>query len=329
MGDRNEGFAKLFASDAVTALREMTKADFAGYTDPSTGGLRSEIATEYESCPVCAVPHSTSSLVFRKGPFDYWRCASCEAVYVNPRLNDSGLDFLYSEGRCRKQLEWFYLPSADFRAKEIYPRKLAELEAVRAKGELLDFGCSTGYFMKTAKERGWNVHGVELNPFAVEWAKSKLGIDSVFLGDIAAAPFREAQFDVITLWDVLEHVPDPASILRRLRPLLKRDGILVIETSQFDCLETDLLGADNTNLVGDMHLMHFSSRSLETLFKRTGFSTVKIDSFGLDLAHAVSWAKSTNRDDIRLPPAAIAALQQCIDAAGRGCYIKAWGRRAD
>ena len=328
MSSKEDEFAKLFASDAVAALRAMVKDDFNRYTDPGTGKLRSEIATQSDSCPVCAESHKGSTLVFQKGPFCYWRCGSCAAVYVNPRLNDAGLDFLYSEGRCRKQLEWYYLPSADFRAREIYPRKLAEIEAVRPKGALLDFGCSTGYFMKTAKDRGWSVHGVELNPFAVEWAKTKLGIESVFLGDIAVAPFTPGQFDVITLWDVLEHVPDPAAILRSLRPLLNPEGLLVIETSHFDCAETDILGADNTNLVGDMHLVHFSSRSLQLLLEHTGFAQVKIESFGLDLQHAISWAKSNSRDDIRLPVAAIAPLQRCIDVAGKGCYLKAWAQRS-
>ena len=177
--------------------------------------------------------------------------------------------------------------------------------------------------MKEAVARGWNVSGIELNPFAVQWSREKLGLKTVYHGLLANAPFKPGQFSAITLWDVLEHLPDPAEILTALKELLAPNGILLVETSRYDCIETDLLGSENTNFVGDMHLMHFTPGSLEALARRSGLRVKEWDSFGLDIAHTVSHFARMKDDSFKMPDSFMPKLQAAIDRANQGCYLRA------
>lgn len=327
MSEINSQFNSILTSPTAEMLVQMLDADMVRYTDPATGGVRAELATNVPLCPACGTA-SPAAAKLTKGPFAYAECAKCGLVYVNPRLNDTELNYLYSEGRCRVQMEKFYLPTAEFRAAKLYPPKLEYLEQRATGRELLDFGSSTGYFLKEAIARGWNASGIELNPFAVKWSREQLGITSVYHGFLADAPFRPGQFSAITLWDVLEHLPDPVAILAALRELLAPDGVMVIETSRYDCVETELLGVENTNFVGDMHLMHFTPGSLDALAQRSGLTVGEWDSFGLDLAHAVSHFARAKDGSLQMPAHFISVLQGVIDRANEGCYLRAVLRRA-
>jgi 2-polyprenyl-3-methyl-5-hydroxy-6-metoxy-1,4-benzoquinol methylase len=314
--------SKLLPENQFQRFEELRKADMQEYSDPETGKLRSDYGTPVTNCPSCGTSTDSSEYIFTKEAFDYSQCNNCELVYVNPRLNDKYTARLYQEGRCLEQLKTIYLPTAKYRQETVYLRKLKEIEDMTPARNLLDFGSSTGYFMKTAQDRGWKVSGVELNPFGVSWAREELGLDNVYNKDIGECGFSEGQFDVITLWDVLEHIAEPAPLLKQLSKYLSKDGHMIIETSHYDCLETDILGKENTNIVGDMHIMHFTETSLAKLLNRTGLKVIDSSIFGLDLQHIINYEKVHQLDNFRIPQESLNQIQACIDQAKKGCYIK-------
>lgn len=313
-------FKKIFPLDALKEILEKLEEDFKRYGETE---LLPEYSQEVSKCYSCGSSSSSSVTLFKKGPFSYFQCSDCELVYVNPRLCDEETNKLYQEGRCFYQMQNFYLPGAKARKEKIYKRKLESIQQQVGVGSILDFGSSTGYFLQTAVESGWDAHGVELNPFAVKWAREKLNLKNVHNQYLAECDFSPAQFDAITMWDVLEHIPDPVPILSDLKKLLKPDGIFVVETSHYDCLETELLGADNTNVVGDMHIMHFTEKSLRTMLSEAGFTVNEIEIFGLDISHIIAYQSVKGGSEVKLPESYIGPLQRCVDEAGKGCYIKA------
>ncbi|MEZ4752911.1 MAG: class I SAM-dependent methyltransferase [Bdellovibrionota bacterium] len=314
--------SKINPFEPVKKMYQLYLEDMLRYTDPSTGDLKQELQVKVEDCPACGINTNHSSKIFQKGPFHFYQCDECTLVYVNPRLCDEHTEALYREGRCMYQLKNFYLPTAEYRKENLYKRKLGEIETKKAKGTLLDFGSSTGYFLQTAQEGGWDAYGVELNPVGVAWAREKLGLTNVFNKYLAECGFDQNKFDVITMWDVLEHLTDPYPILLELHEYLKDDGLIVIETSHYDCFETEVLGSENTNIAGDMHLTHFNKLSLQTLLERAGFKIIEFDIFGLDIKHILDYQKLTNTNHFSIAEEKISSEQERIDNEEKGCYIK-------
>jgi 2-polyprenyl-3-methyl-5-hydroxy-6-metoxy-1,4-benzoquinol methylase len=146
---------------------------------------------------------------------------------------------------------------------------------------LLDVGCSNGQFMYHASHAGFQVQGVELNPGTARIAKAN-GL-TVSVGTLAEAQFAAGSFDVITLNDVIEHVPNPRSLLGECRRLLQPKGILVIGTPNLDCLFNKLtwcahrlLGIPWSAVTPPHHVFQFSRRSLTPLLREMGFDLKKL-----------------------------------------------------
>lgn len=150
---------------------------------------------------------------------------------------------------------------------------------------LLDVGCGTGDFLLTCKNNNWNVVGVEPNSNAKSLAKEKLKTETIFdsLNEIDSK-----QFDVITLWHVLEHVPDLDNYISKLKSLLKPNGVLVIAVPNYKSF--DALHYKNFWAAFDVprHLWHFSQRSISILFSKVNLKVDKVlpmyfDSFYVSL----------------------------------------------
>jgi 2-polyprenyl-3-methyl-5-hydroxy-6-metoxy-1,4-benzoquinol methylase len=155
-----------------------------------------------------------------------------------------------------------------------YGRELDRIEALCAGRELLDVGCYTGFFLEQSRERGWKVQGVEPSKWAADYARSTLGVP-VFNGPIESwSPPPGQRFDVVTLWDVLEHLTDPVSVLTRARELLRPDGLLAFTTHNLDSNLARLMRGRYPFFM-EMHTVHLNDRTLDLLLAKTGFECVE------------------------------------------------------
>ncbi len=138
-------------------------------------------------------------------------------------------------------------------------------------GSLLDVGAGTGDFLKVAKEKGWQVHGMEPNKNAAKLALEK-GIDlKASLND-----FEGKQFDVVTLWHVLEHIPDLEETILKLAALVKPQGTLIIAVPNFKSFDAKHYGKFWAAYDVPRHLWHFSKESMKNLFAEN-FQLKKIE----------------------------------------------------
>lgn len=135
------------------------------------------------------------------------------------------------------------------------------------KGMILDVGAGTGDFLLAAKKRGWEVQGVEPNEGARSLA-SKKGIE--LSQNTASLPSH--QFDVITMWHVLEHVPNPADQIDELSRLLKPDGLLVIAVPNFKSYDAQKYKEHWAAYDVPRHLYHFSPEAISRIFQEKNFS---------------------------------------------------------
>lgn len=158
-----------------------------------------------------------------------------------------------------------------------------------ADKNLLDVGCGTGDFLLTCKNNGWKVTGVEPNTKAKIIAENKLTGESVseIYSEIHQLK-NELQFDVITLWHVLEHVPNLDNYIATLKSRLKPEGILIVAVPNYKSYDAGYYKQFWAAYDVPRHLWHFSKKSIQELFAKQEMSVVKIlpmvfDSFYVSL----------------------------------------------
>ncbi len=150
--------------------------------------------------------------------------------------------------------------------------------ACGAKGLMLDIGAATGFFLGLARDRGWEVLGLEASAHAAAVANSK-GLD-VRAGTLEEGVFPQASFKAITMWDVIEHMDDPGPILERVAGLLEPNGVLAINTPDSGSLLATVAGTRWHLVVPPEHLNLFSRRSLRLLLEKRGFEILQLTTIG-------------------------------------------------
>ena len=193
------------------------------------------------------------------------QCHRCGLVYTDPRPN--GHDIVETYQAVEDPL---YLEEREGRVLT-FEHHLKPLERIVGRPDgrpLLDVGCYTGVFVEIAGQRGWDAWGVEPSNWAVSQARAR-GLH-VVQGTLDTADLPEAYFDVVTLWDVIEHVINPRRTLQQAHRLLKPGGWVVVHTIDIDSLFARLLGARWPWLM-EMHIYYFSRRTLRMMLEQCGF----------------------------------------------------------
>lgn len=216
------------------------------------------------------------------------RCR-CGLVFVTPQPARPAIERAYDHA--------YYAPwEGQVRHRDrIWRRRIERVERLCSPpGRLLDVGCGTGDFLRVARGRSWQVSGTEISPHAVKAAAAE-GLE-VKPGEVWEAGFSSGAFDVVTCWHVIEHVADPRRVLEEIRRVLKSGGWLVLATPNLDDRIfrvayvlargrwPPLFEPDEREL----HLFHFSARTLRELVTAAGLEVVEV---GFDRGAAATWGK--------------------------------------
>lgn len=206
------------------------------------------------------------------------RCRRCGLAYLSPRPTPAAIGAYYPPDyapfRTAVDDERWALMRWVRRRKLVQRRRLVERHSGRVPGappgRVLDVGCSTGLFLHEMQRAGWQAEGVELTPSAARYARERFGLQ-VFEGMLEAAPFAPERFDVITYWDVLEHVYSPTETLARTAELLAPGGLLAINVPNWHCLERRIFGRWWAGYDPPRHLYVFTRPSLTRYLEQAGF----------------------------------------------------------
>lgn len=233
--------------------------------------------------PACALCGGRSRRErFRAGPHAVVTCRSCDLTYVTPRLEAGVLlaevyDTSYwSAPAPRDRGYGDYLGDADLYRATFELRLRALAPFVPTRGRALDVGCGPGLFLGVLKARGWEVVGIEPSERARTAAEARLGPGVVQARTLVEADFPLASFDLVTFWDVLEHLPDPLEALRSARALLAPGGRLVIETQDVKSLAARLLGRRWHHYKHAEHLWHFHRGTLRRALEASGLQPLSM-----------------------------------------------------
>ncbi len=224
--------------------------------------------------------------------YDVVECNGCGVVFLDLHKNFN-VSNLYSSDYYLQRQE-YYLKNiivdplyglenpniADFR------EGLKLVESFKQTGRLLDVGCGMGIFLSMAKEKGWDVFGVDISEYAINFAKEKFGLNC-FVGQLKDVNLPDNYFDVITLWDVLEHFKSPLEELAEIKRILSNGGIILFDTPNVESLMRliahwtykatgGLFKYPVKKLYHQFHLYYFSPGTLKMLLTKAGFEIVEM-----------------------------------------------------
>lgn len=225
-------------------------------------------------CSVCCSDRTQRAI--RVEGYDVSRCDECSHLFVSKGLAAGELESAYTDAYYHAGPEAGgkgyedYLRNADARIQG-FKQRLRQIETrVGTRGRLLDYGCAVGFFVKVASEAGWEAIGYERSEWAARYGREMLGLDIV-LGDGGdPPPSFDGRFDVITMWDVLEHLEHPRDVLTSVSKWLKPGGMLALNTINSSSAGARLAGEHWRHLAPPHHLQYFSRASLWRLLTECG-----------------------------------------------------------
>ena len=243
-------------------------------------------------CPICQRETKTwirTEAEDGMSPFIYRQCPLCRFTFLAPSPDENEMRRYYPPEyygqEPRKFQGWvesfrvFFAWNRMNRARKFFPRP----------GRALDIGCGQGTFLKMLKAHGWECHGTELSAESADRA-SRSGIP-VSVGEIQNEQFPPGFFDLISFWQVLEHLREPWKSLQDLLPLLKKGGVVAISTPNVESLQAKVSKCQWFHLDAPRHLCLFSPKTLGRMMAPLGFKPLEIHHFSLE-QNPYGWLQS-------------------------------------
>ena len=268
------------------------------------------------ACPLCSSPERAPE--FSKFGIEIVCCEKCTLRYSS-QIPVCTEDVYSDESYLPAAIE-SYMENVAYR-KSRFGRERVDLIVQHignpAGKSLLDIGCGTGWFLEVARERGFEIFGQELGKELAQWTGERLGIE------IFEEIPTDARFDAITMFDVIEHVPDPLQLILDCKKVLSRGGIIVGIAPNFDSLCVHLMKERATLIIPAEHPTYFTKKAIEILAKKVNLNLIFFKTCGIDLGDMKSYYESEGDHDTALACEKLYTfIQPAVDAAGAGNYLR-------
>ena len=175
-----------------------------------------------------------------------------------------------------------------------YNALLDEFEPYRKTNKILDVGCGRGWFLEAAKKRGWDVYGTEYSEEAIKICESN-GLEMRH-GKLNPDTFSSEEFDVITSFEVIEHINNPQEETSHIYNFLRKGGLFYLTTPNFNCYLRYYLKADYNIIEYPEHLTYYTRSTLKNLLKNQGFKRDKVLTTGISITRLKASTKTTSEN---------------------------------
>jgi len=257
-----------------------------------------------DNCPLCGSKDIKNFIIcqdhFVSGEsFAINECNSCTFRFTNPRPLNTELEKYYQSenyishtNKANSLTNFLYKLVRNFTLKN----KLKLINSLSEKGKILDVGCGTGEFLYVCNQNGWNIYGVEKDPLAMKNAEKLLNIKIYeHLSDL----YPEGEFEIITFWHVLEHMPDLHEVISQVKKLLLKKGSLVLALPNHESYDAEKYKEYWAAYDVPRHLYHFNQSSLKSLaklhdLKLKSIIPMKMDAFYVSLLSEYNKYKRKN-----------------------------------
>lgn len=227
------------------------------------------------SCNLCG--SKKKKKLFKKYGYDIVRCQNCGFVYTNLVVDKNFVKDYYQQDyfeKGQKKHSYDSYEQQEIALKKTFKHKLNKLK-LNSKGNLLDVGCAYGYFLSEAP-KSWKKYGVEISKHAVKVARKENPRAIIKEGVLTPNLFSPTKFNLVTLWDVIEHLEDPKETLTVIFDKLKRGGKLVLATGNVDSCLAKKQGQNWHLYNPPQHLSYFSPQTITQLLTEIGYKKIKI-----------------------------------------------------
>lgn len=287
------------------------------------------IMLQHNNCIICHSSNLKNLQDYEKAHL--CKCQSCGCVFSKKIPSSEELESYYMRyGRND------YLSPVTIKR---YHELLDKFERFRKTNKILDVGCGVGYFLEEAKKRGWEVYGTEITDEAIRICSEK-GIRIEKKGVLDSKNYEQGMFDVITSFEVIEHINNPQTELVNFRTVLREGGLVYITTPNFNSLLRYRLKAKYNIIAYPEHLSYYTPKTLKKIFNLSGFKTLKLESTGISITRfKTSKGKSNQRfisatsDDEKIRTKienkrqfqlAKKIINSILTVLGRGDSLKGW-----
>lgn len=225
------------------------------------------------NCPICTKTATKELfwareyILFENTKYCLVKCENCNLVFLNPQPTEEELRRFYPR-------EYFCTHEDTYRSSifsSLILDKVKEATRFRKSGKLLDIGCGQGWFLQKMQQKGFEVHGLDSSPVACQLASKKVGSYNIFEGNLFSVDLQEKAYDVITLWHVIEHLNTPIEALKRIRGLLKKEGMLIICCPNFNSFLRAIFKENWYPLFVPHHLFQFTLQTLSRILQISGY----------------------------------------------------------
>jgi 2-polyprenyl-3-methyl-5-hydroxy-6-metoxy-1,4-benzoquinol methylase len=248
------------------------------------------------NCPACDVKEY--NLEFTKEGFKYVKCNQCQCTYVNPVPTSELLYRFYDKF---ESLQYFYeeilLPTKNER-KKIFKERVNKLGNFVDKGaSILEIGSSIGFFVGESLAQGYKISGVEPNTKLVNYVREKFRVE-IYQGLFEDVVIND-KFDVVVMWEVIEHIVDPITVLKKASNVLNHKGIFVATLPNYGGVEYRVVGKEHEMIEAPSHINYFNLDNIAKLLDRAGFRLIHTSTPGiLDFVNIMQAVELENNDSI-------------------------------
>lgn len=259
-----------------------------------------------DRCYLCG--SKSIRFAFRKLSHDFWKCDNCGLFFLKFDYDyDKFIAEYYQKGYFTGDKK--LIAYADYEGdKAIISRNMRNYlkrivhynpAILSSSPKLLDLGCAMGFFMEEAKKAGFDPYGLDVSEYAVSKAK-KLFPNHVFVSPVENLSHLSnlSNLDVITMFDLIEHLKDPRLALQKIKKVMSKNGVLVVQTGNVSSLWARLQRKNWHFFAPPQHLHFFSRKTITDLLNQSGFEVTKIEIDGkwVSLRYLFHMMRYINRD---------------------------------
>jgi len=212
------------------------------------------------------------------------QCQNCELVFVEQQPKAEELYALYGETYFHNdesgEVGYSNYIKDEANIRKTVNKRFDHIEQFVDKGRMLDVGCAMGFFINEASQRGWQVEGLDVSHYAVEYVKQHFG-HPAYNGSLIDLDLPQGVYDLVTMYDVIEHVPDPKANIQAVSHLLRPGGIYELATPDIGSLPARLSGKRWIGYkLSEEHVYYFSIKTLRQMLDEAGFDVVHVRHIG-------------------------------------------------
>lgn len=228
-----------------------------------------------EKCSFCGFKNI--KFLFSMGNYKLFHCEKCGLVFFSPLPSDLVIDNYYFNYLEKYHNKFLIENNKILEYKKLrWGKRIEKIKTFKkAPASILDIGCSTGIFLTTARENGYSTTGVEISKQEAKVARATFKI-KVFTKSLEKLNFKKESFDIITMWDVFEHVKDPIGLIQESKRILKKNGILAISTINWNAMNRKMFKDKWRFLIPIEHLYYYNKPMLKDFFTKNGFEVLNI-----------------------------------------------------